>query len=142
MAFVLVAPTLNMYIHQMEQVRSLSEQVEAARERNAQLEREIAMWEDDSYIQAQARDRLGYVMPGQQPYMVIDPEAVIGEEAEEAYQQQMGYTPPLGPWYLEMWSSIEIAGNAPAEDTSEETDADEGVETRGLGETRTPDADD
>lgn len=110
MAFVLVAPTLNLYFQQMEQVRTLNEQIEAARERNAQLEREIAMWEDEDYVRSQARERLGYVLPGEQSWVVVDPEVIIGEEAQEKYQEEMGYTVPLGPWYLEMWTSIETAG--------------------------------
>lgn len=32
-------------------------------------------------MQAQARDRLGYVMPGETPYVVVDPETVTGGES-------------------------------------------------------------
>lgn len=110
MAFVLVAPTLNLYFQQMEQVRTLNEQIEAAKERNAQLEREIALWDDADFVRSQARERLGYVLPGEQPWVVVDPEAIIGEEAQQEYQEQMGYVAPLGPWYLEMWTSVETAG--------------------------------
>ncbi len=110
MAFVLVAPTLNLYFQQMEQERALTEQIEAAKERNARLEREVAMWEDPDFVRSQARDRLGFVVPGEQPWVVVDPEAIIGEDAQEAYQAEMGYTPPVGPWYLEMWASVETAG--------------------------------
>ena len=115
-AFVLVAPTLNLYIQQMEKVRTLDEQVAAAQERNEQLQRQIELWDDPEYVQQQARERLGYVMPGQQPYVVVDPETVVGEEAEEEYQESQGYTLPQGPWYLEMVDSITVAGTTSAED--------------------------
>lgn len=116
MAFVLVAPTLNLYFQQMEQVRTLNEQIEAQNERIAALEREIAMWDDEDFVRSQARDRLGYVLPGEQPWVVVDPETVIGEEAQEAYEEEMGYVAPIGPWYMEMWTSIETAGSTePAE---------------------------
>lgn len=68
------------------------------------------MWEDPDFVRSQARDRLGFVVPGEQPWVVVDPEAIIGEDAQEAYQAEMGYTPPVGPWYLEMWASVETAG--------------------------------
>lgn len=115
MAFVLVTPTLNLYFQQMEQVRTLNEQIEAAKERNAALEREIAMWDDPDFVRSQARERLGFVLPGEQPWVVVDPEAIIGEEAQETYQQQMGYVTPIGPWYMEMWTSIETAGSTELE---------------------------
>ncbi len=83
--------------------------------RTEELEREIARWDDPDFVRTQARDRLGYVMPGQQPYIVVDPEAVIGEEAQQAYEEEMGIAAPIGPWYLEVWDSIEVAGETPAE---------------------------
>lgn len=122
-AFVLVTPTLRHFLRQQEQERLLNEEVVAVQARTEELEREIARWDDPEYVRAQARDRLGFVMPGQQPYIVVDPEAVIGEEAQQAYEEEMGYLEPVGPWYLEVWDSILVAGEAPAEGAPAADDA-------------------
>lgn len=109
-SFVLVAPTLRVYLRQQEQERAVTAEFEYTTARNEQLQHEIDRWADDDYVRAQARERLGYVLPGQQPYIVVDPETVVGEEAQTEYEQAMGYVPPSGPWYLEMWESIRVAG--------------------------------
>lgn len=114
-SFVLVTPTLRHFLRQQEIERSLNDEVAAVQARTAELERELARWEDPDFVRSQARDRLGYVMPGEQPYIVVDPEAVIGEEAQQAYEEEMGWAQPVGPWYLEVWDSIVVAGETPAE---------------------------
>lgn len=114
-AFVLVTPTLRHFLRQQESERRINDEVVAVQTRSEELERQIALWEDEEYVRSQARDRLGFVMPGQQPYIVVDPEAVIGEEAQQAYEEEMGIAAPVGPWYLEVWDSILVAGETPAE---------------------------
>lgn len=121
-AFVLVTPTLRHFLRQEEAERRLGEELVAAQTRTAELEREIARWDDPEYVRAQARDRLGYVMPGQQAYIVVDPEAVIGEEAQQAYEIERGIATPTGPWHLELWDSIVVAGTTPAAGTSQKDD--------------------
>lgn len=114
-AFILITPTLRLYVSQREAERTLNEQVAAAEARNAELQRQIDRWSDPGYVEAQARERLGYVLPGQQPYVVVDPEVVVGEEEQQAYEESLAtYTAPAGPWYSQVVDSIEIAGAAEA----------------------------
>lgn len=125
-AFILITPTLRLYVSQREAERALNEQVAAVQAQNEELARLIERWQDPAYIEAQARERLGYVLPGQQPYVVIDPEVVVGEEEQQAYEDaQATYVAPRGPWYSQMMDSIEIAGNAEAAGESAEEPADE-----------------
>lgn len=44
-----------------------------------ELENDIARWDDKAYVTAQARDRLGFVFPGEQAIRVEHPEAVTGK---------------------------------------------------------------
>lgn len=123
-AFVLISPTLSLYMRQQAEERALNEQVAVTEARIAQLEGEIARWEDPAYVQAQARERLGYVMPGQQPYVVVDPEVVIGEDAQQKYEESQTQLPPAlqGPWYVELADSIRIAGGTRlVDDEAEDT---------------------
>lgn len=112
-AFVLISPTLSLYMRQQAEERALNEEMALTEARIEQLEAEIARWDDPAFVQAQARERLGYVLPGQQPYIVVDPEVVIGEEAQEEFERAQTSLPPelRGPWYVEMWDSVQIAGN-------------------------------
>ncbi|WP_221934980.1 FtsB family cell division protein, partial [Georgenia yuyongxinii] len=113
-AFAVLAPTLRFSVAQQEQLRQLNARVAAASERNADLEAQLALWQDPQYVQAQARDRLGFVMPGETPYVVIDPETVTGGlseaeiEAEEREEARIAAT----PWYLHVWDSVQVAGES------------------------------
>ena len=76
LAFVLVYPTLHSYLQQRVEVDQLRGQVEAARQRNDDLEADLERWDDPAYVTAQARERLSFVMPGEKAFRVIDPETV------------------------------------------------------------------
>lgn len=116
-AFAVLAPTLRHAVAQQEQLRRLRADVEAVELRNDELRAELERWDDPVFVQAQARDRLGYTMPGERVYRVIDPPAADEGEAggEEALELSRLPEPSDMPWYLTVWDSIEIAGNAPAE---------------------------
>ncbi|MFD1717150.1 FtsB family cell division protein [Georgenia deserti] len=113
-AFVIVAPTLRYAVAQQEELRSLNADVAEARERNAELRRQIELWQNPEYVEAQARDRLGYVMPGETPYVVVDPETVTGGEspAEEQAAERQAERAAATPWYLRTWESVQVAGES------------------------------
>lgn len=72
LAVVVLAPTMRVYIAQQQHIADLSAAVEAKKAAVGDLESERARWDDPSYIRAQARARLYYVMPGEISYLVID----------------------------------------------------------------------
>lgn len=110
-AFVVLAPTMRAYLNQQEDLRDLNSRIEAAEQRNAELEAAIARWSDDAYVQAQARERLGFVFPGETPYRVVDPHTVTGEDPEdEDAESGPVLVPSAGPWYLTVWDSVQVAG--------------------------------
>lgn len=109
-AFVLLAPTLRAYVSQQEQLREVNDAIAATQERTDGLEAALERWNDDAYVQAQARDRLGFVMPGETPYVVVDPETVTGEEPADAEDPGPVIMPRTGPWYLTVWDSVQVAG--------------------------------
>lgn len=51
---------------------ALSRQLEAARDRNQKLKQEILRLQTDEYIETVAREQLGYIRPGEIPYMALD----------------------------------------------------------------------
>ncbi|WP_425425559.1 FtsB family cell division protein [Amycolatopsis marina] len=75
-------------------------------QRQAELEAEVADWErrkaqleDPAQIEAEARRRLRYVMPGETPYMVQLP-----EDKPKAAQPAPDQEPEVdGAWYQRLW---------------------------------------
>lgn len=72
LAVVVLAPSLRTLVEQQNQIVELRQAVEDRKNAVNQLEGNIARWDDPAYIEAQARDRLVYVYPGDFTYLVID----------------------------------------------------------------------
>ncbi|GHS87677.1 hypothetical protein AGMMS50218_10050 [Actinomycetota bacterium] len=151
LAFVLVFPTLRSYLAQRAELDQLNAQVEAARARNEDLTASLSRWDDRAYVIAQARERLSFVMPGETPYRVVDPETVpdtpvAGPDAPAP--GPVGADDSVAPWYSQIWDSVRIAGEAevvPADGTDPATlpatDPATGTATdpaAGSGENGTP----
>jgi cell division protein FtsB len=108
---IAVAPFLRDAANQQSEISALREEV-ATREKNvADLEQQLARWDDPAFVKAQARQRLKYVMPGEVGYLVLDE----GEKQEEpttptdvAAQQVSTST---RPWFGTLWESVQEAGN-------------------------------
>lgn len=79
-ALVVLAPSLKTFVEQRQQIAALEESVRLAQEDVDDLNAEIDRWSDPAYIEAQARDRLYYVYPGDITFLVIgDDEAGLDE---------------------------------------------------------------
>lgn len=113
LAIIIVTPTLNNYLEQQQQLRSLKASVEEAEARNAELANQVALWNDPEYVKIQARERLGYVMPGEVLYTVTDPDVGSAQEQREALEEQIDYNRRAStPWFVTAWDSITVAGYA------------------------------
>ncbi len=65
------AQSLRVWFDQHQQITALQQEIRDREKRVGQLNDEIARWDDDAYVKAQARQRLGWVMPGEVGYRVI-----------------------------------------------------------------------
>jgi cell division protein FtsB len=77
---VVLAPSLRIWVEQQQEIAALAAQVQSQNEQLDQLEEERARWDDPSYVETQARERLYYVKPGEFSYLVIDDGATITAE--------------------------------------------------------------
>ncbi len=114
LAFVLVYPTLHSYLQQRAEVDQLRAQVDAARQRNEDLEAEKGRWDDPAYVVAQARERLSFVMPGEKAFRVVDPETVPDTAPAAQGPASVLDAGSTLPWYATVWESVQEAGEAPA----------------------------
>src|SRR5690625_4017831 len=100
---------------QHSQQQDLEAESEQLRQEKERLEREVALWDDPAVVAAQAGGRIGFVMPGEQCYVVIPAD-------EDPPAQTVDGLPPSGSgeWYERLWSSVEAAdAEAPTADESE-----------------------
>ncbi|MDO5701096.1 MAG: septum formation initiator family protein [Bowdeniella nasicola] len=106
---VIVLSPLQHFLQQREEMRALKAEVAEVQEQIAAYERDKARWQNPDFIAAQARDRLGWVLPGETPYVVVDPHTVTGEEPEEGPRSASLTEPADPPWYLMVVDSLEAA---------------------------------
>ena len=98
-----IAGPVRTYFAQRTEMRQLAASEEKLRAQIADLEQQKVKLADPAYIAAQARERLGFVKPGDIPFQVqLPPGAVVpaepGQEAEAARAGQ--------PWYTSLWHTI------------------------------------
>lgn len=108
------ASSLRAYVQQRAHLGELKAEI-AEREANIKsLEREKERWNDPAFIRAQARAQLGYLMPGEIGYQVIDATGEpLDPDARLSNPDDVVKTKPT-PWWEDAWASVELAGNPPA----------------------------
>ena len=103
---------LREYYNQRAQIRDLRSATRATAARVIALEAEKARWADPAYIEAQARGRLHYVMPGEVAFTVIHPN-------QPNLVQTLPHTPPpVRAWYDALWGSVRGADDPAATESA------------------------
>ncbi|WP_341928140.1 septum formation initiator family protein [Nocardioides psychrotolerans] len=78
------------------------------------LEREKRRWNDPAYLQAQARERLSYVMPGETSYIVLDEDGnALESESELRDPSEVDADRVPEAWWGKAWDSVQLAGRPP-----------------------------
>jgi cell division protein FtsB len=109
------AQSLRVWFDQHQQVTALQQEIRDREKRVAELNDEIARWDDDAYVKAQARQRLGWVMPGEVGYRVIGADGKpVGAPPEPSAPPDGTADTQKPTWYTKLWGSVEGAGNPPA----------------------------
>ena len=115
-AMIIVFPTVRTYYVQQRELAAARSELTDFQDRNAELENELRLWNDEEFVRAQARERLGYVMPGETLYVVNDPtKGSAQEQLEERIRNVNRDRRAATPWFMTMWDSIEISGQSVTE---------------------------
>ena len=110
------ATSLRIYFSQAHEISATKAEIAERQQRIRDLQGDLARWGDESYVRTQARERLGWVVPGETGYAVIgaDGKPLGGGaeiKAEAASQEQ-----PQDSWWSELWGSVQAADRpAPVE---------------------------
>lgn len=101
-----IAGPVRTYFAQRTEMKQLKASEEQLRAQIADLEQQKVKLADPVYIAAQARERLGFVMPGDTPYQVQLPPGAV-DSGEPGTPVLPGSTVPAGqPWYTSLWHTI------------------------------------
>jgi cell division protein FtsB len=103
------ATSLRIYFSQAHEISATKAEIAERQQRIRDLQGELARWDDEAYVRSQARDRLGWVVPGETGYTVVDADGnPLGGgakiSAEAAPEQQ-----PHDSWWSKLWGSVEAA---------------------------------
>ncbi|MFC6286295.1 septum formation initiator family protein [Nocardioides sp. GCM10027113] len=107
------ASSLRAYLQQREHISDLKAEIAARSANIDDLEREKRRWNDPAYVQAQARERFGYLMPGETSYVVLDEDGRPLEGDAELPTPSAALEPEPVAWWDRAWESVELAGNPP-----------------------------
>ncbi|PZR54266.1 septum formation initiator family protein [Xylanimonas oleitrophica] len=119
-AVVLLVPTARAALQQSMELNRLRSDLEQHQAEAARLDRELQRWEDDAFVESQARQKLQFVMPGDRVWRTIggeelvdDVDPVTGRPVEAGVVGTQGG--PGQPWYTTLWESLQVADGPPDE---------------------------
>ena len=98
-----IAGPVRTYFAQRTEMMQIKASEAQLREQIAELEAQKAKLADPVFIAAQARERLGFVMPGEIPYQVQLPP---GSAVPGAPSDVPAPTTSSDPWYTALWHTI------------------------------------
>lgn len=112
LAVVLLLPTVRAVVTQQAELRELRSELSQQQDQKAELETELARWDDRSYVIEQARSRFRFVMPGDKVWRPLDTDAVQEKEPAAGVVEPSPGTAEStdAPWYTSVWDSVRIAG--------------------------------
>lgn len=117
------ANSLRIYFAQSHEVATTKAEIADRQEKIAALQTELDRWNDPNFVKLQARTRLGWVVPGEIGFTVVDAD---GKPLGGGNELTTGTKPPSDKvpesWYTRLWGSVEAADKpapAPAPDPAD-----------------------
>ena len=90
-------------MEQRARVEAATMELATLQSENRLLEEEIAALNTPQEVERLARERLGYVMPGEIPYVVVEPPA---DATINTVPDSLLPVPPDDPWYRDIWEFL------------------------------------
>ena len=104
------ASTLRVYLDQQHDLAVADQEISERSAQIADLQNQLDQWDDPAYVEAQARDRLGWVMPGETGYRVVDENGqLVGDGVVIDSQQILPPGEHPETWWDRLWGSVQTA---------------------------------
>ena len=115
------ATSLRIYFSQAHEISTTKAEIAERQQRILQLQGELARWDDEGYVRSQARERLGWVVPGETGFTVVDAEGRPLGGGAEIKAESASDEPVQDTWWSKLWGSVEAADRpAPVPDPARE----------------------
>ncbi|MDR1033655.1 MAG: septum formation initiator family protein [Bifidobacteriaceae bacterium] len=111
--FILNAPFHN-YLTSREELNVAETEYTQIKSQYDTLQGELKQWDNKNYIITKARERLGYIMPGETLIRVVTPKEKV-EAKQQKVSEKNAETPinvKIKPWYEKLAETITAADNA------------------------------
>jgi len=122
------ASSMKAYLEQRNEINDLRGQIVQSTKDIGALEREKKRWGDKAYVATLARERFGWVLPGEIAYQVIDKDGkLMGGTDRLSDPNQIVHVAPRS-WWSKQYDSLQHADHppkAPAPPASHITPKDE-----------------
>jgi len=99
------------YLQQRAHIAELKTKIAESSASIDELEREKKEWKDAAYVQQQARERFGFVFPGETPYVVVDENGNPLDDQSTLHDPVPPAAQVPTPWWATAWRSVELAGS-------------------------------
>jgi cell division protein FtsB len=103
------ASSMRAYLEQRAHINDLRAEIVSSQRDIKALEREKRRWQDDAYVEAQARERFGWMMPGETGYQVIDRDGKPLERRDELTDPDSVARQVPDPWWDKVNGTLEAA---------------------------------
>ena len=120
------ATSLRIYYTQAHDIAATKAQIAERQQRIAVLQDELARWQDEEYVRTQARQRLGWVVPGETGYKVVDADGKPLGGGAEISGEVTTVAEPGDAWWAKLWGSV-AAADEPAPAPAAVADADKPI---------------
>lgn len=100
--------SLRVYVNQRAEMAQAQAQIDRSNQQIAALEQQQEEWNDPDYVRAQARTRLGWVMPGETGYQVVDANGQPYGGGTTIDRTGAGSTAGQS-WWQRLWGSVQAA---------------------------------
>ena len=108
------ASSMRAYLEQRAHIGELKAQIAERQVSIARLAREKERWSDPAFQAQQARERFGYVMPGDTSYVVLDEDGQALEPESSLSDREPVDPQTQQAWWARGWESVRVAGDPPA----------------------------
>ncbi|RNE48693.1 hypothetical protein C5L39_08610 [Corynebacterium alimapuense] len=109
--FTITVPLRN-YFQGRSEITRLNETIASQQLEKERLLGEIEQYEDDSYLQEQARNRLGLIEPGETAFRIIDPRMDQNDTATTSQEELAAQR----TWFEILWDSVATVPTVDSED--------------------------
>lgn len=103
------ASSLRIYLDQKHEIAATKAEIAQRTERITDLQTELTRWEDPAYVKAQARSRLGWAVPGEVGYRVVDEAGNPIGAGHEIESDEPDLNEAGDSWWARAFGSIEAA---------------------------------